>query len=245
MAVLHLQFDLDSEVYPELHAMLSSIGSSLSQAERLRQLAATGLVWERLRLQVYDRMEVPDLGNESATAREGSGPLPHLPALVRAVPLNDATTARRADPADFVDLSDTVDLTHLDIPDPNDGDDGRFGHHVASHDVVSAQSMDRAVPIAAAHLQPRGDLPELLPVPEIRTVMQEPPVLDEVIDAGELPDIGPVVALAVEAPRGAGHAGRDGAMPGGAQFHELAPARKTATRSRLMRMKEMGLFKNE
>ena len=51
MAVIHLEFDVDSDVHPELHAMLASIASGLSQGERLRQLAATGLVWETYRLQ--------------------------------------------------------------------------------------------------------------------------------------------------------------------------------------------------
>jgi hypothetical protein len=51
VAVIHLEFDVDSDVHPELHAMLSSIGNGLSQGERLRQLAATGLVWEAYRLQ--------------------------------------------------------------------------------------------------------------------------------------------------------------------------------------------------
>jgi len=51
VAVIHLEFDVDSDVHPELHAMLSSIGSDASQGERLRQLAATGLVWETYRLQ--------------------------------------------------------------------------------------------------------------------------------------------------------------------------------------------------
>jgi len=51
VAVIHLEFDVDSDVHPELHAMLSSIGSGMSQGERLRQLAATGLVWETYRLQ--------------------------------------------------------------------------------------------------------------------------------------------------------------------------------------------------
>ena len=51
MAVIHLEFDVDSGVHPELHATLSSIGSGVSQGERLRQLAATGLVWEQYRLQ--------------------------------------------------------------------------------------------------------------------------------------------------------------------------------------------------
>ncbi|MDR7269333.1 hypothetical protein J2X20_001962 [Pelomonas saccharophila] len=247
MAVLHLQFDVDSEVHPELHAMLTSIGSSLSQAERLRQLAATGLVWERLRLQAYGRMEVPDLGTESATAREGSGSLPQLPTAASgpAVPRGDATTARRVELTGFVDLSDTVDLTHLDVAGPNDGDDGRSGQHAASHGVVSAENMDRAVQIAAAHLQPGGDMPEPLPLHEIRSVVQELPVLTEVIGAVELPGIGAVVGPANEALAGAGHADRGGTMPGVAQIHELAPSRKTATRSRLMRMKEKGLFKNE
>ncbi|RZL39498.1 MAG: hypothetical protein EOP35_03560 [Rubrivivax sp.] len=247
MALLHLQFDVDSEVHPELHAMLSSIGSTLSQTERLRQLAAMGLVWERLRLQAYGRMEVPDPGSEPAAAREGSGSLPHLPvaASVRAVPGDDATTDRSADPVGFVDLSDTVDLTHLEIPGPDEADQGRSVHHVASHDVVSAEYMDRAVESAAAHSQRRGAMPELLPLHEIRGVVQEPPLLTEVIGAAELADTSSVVALADEAQSGAGHADRGGTMPGGAQIHELAPARKTATRSRLMRMKEMGLFKNE
>lgn len=50
MAVLHVTFDIDSEVYPELHELLASIGSDMSREERLRQLAAIGLIWERTRL---------------------------------------------------------------------------------------------------------------------------------------------------------------------------------------------------
>lgn len=50
MAVLHVTFDIDSEVYPELHDLLASIGSDGSREERLRQLAAIGLIWERTRL---------------------------------------------------------------------------------------------------------------------------------------------------------------------------------------------------
>jgi hypothetical protein len=50
MSVLQLQVDVDSDVQPELHAILASISTGGSQAERLRQLAATGLIWEHLRL---------------------------------------------------------------------------------------------------------------------------------------------------------------------------------------------------
>lgn len=51
MAVIHLDFGIDSDVHPELHAMLAVIGSGASRGERLRQLAATGLVWEAIRIQ--------------------------------------------------------------------------------------------------------------------------------------------------------------------------------------------------
>ncbi|MCR5883807.1 hypothetical protein LRS03_13445 [Rhizobacter sp. J219] len=51
MPTLRLEFELDSEVYPELHAALSLLKSSRARAERVRQLAAAGLVWEKVRLQ--------------------------------------------------------------------------------------------------------------------------------------------------------------------------------------------------
>lgn len=50
MTVIHLAFDVDGDVYPELHAMLSAIGSEAARAERFRQLAANGLVWESVRI---------------------------------------------------------------------------------------------------------------------------------------------------------------------------------------------------
>lgn len=53
MAALHLAFDIDPDVYPELHAMLSAIGSDAARGERFRQLAATGLVWETVRVRGY------------------------------------------------------------------------------------------------------------------------------------------------------------------------------------------------
>jgi hypothetical protein len=76
VAAIHLEFDVDSDVHPELHAMLSSIGSALSQGERLRQLAATGLVWEKHRLQ--DRHDAPPSPAALAQASEVSAPAPSL-----------------------------------------------------------------------------------------------------------------------------------------------------------------------
>jgi hypothetical protein len=49
MATLQLQAEVDSEVHPELYAVLSAIGNASLRPERLRQLAAGGLIWEHLR----------------------------------------------------------------------------------------------------------------------------------------------------------------------------------------------------
>jgi len=71
MAVLRLEFDVDSEVYPELHELLASIGSGAAREERLRQLAATGLIWERTRLRAQaDAIEATPMA-EAATAQAG------------------------------------------------------------------------------------------------------------------------------------------------------------------------------
>jgi len=51
MATLQLQVDIDSEAHPELYAALSAIGNASLRPERLRHLAAGGLIWEHLRAQ--------------------------------------------------------------------------------------------------------------------------------------------------------------------------------------------------
>ncbi|MEW6706433.1 MAG: hypothetical protein AB1430_16420 [Pseudomonadota bacterium] len=50
MAVIRLEVEVDSEVYPELYARLRAIGRVEAREERLRQLAASGLVWEAVRM---------------------------------------------------------------------------------------------------------------------------------------------------------------------------------------------------
>ena len=51
MALLQIQIDIDSDVHPELHAGLLLVARMPARAERLRQLAAAGLIWEQLRAQ--------------------------------------------------------------------------------------------------------------------------------------------------------------------------------------------------
>ena len=149
MAVLHLQFDIDSEVYPELHDLLASIGSEMSREERLRQLAAIGLVWERTRLRAQ------------AGIMESAVPVP--------VPVS-----------------------------------------IASGVLATLASS------APAH---------------------QFPVLTDVVDPSVVSGSNTAVAL-----RGA--AG-DSSFGANDPVHDLPEARQKAHRSRLMRMKEKGLFKNE
>ncbi|MCW7540104.1 hypothetical protein OOT46_19910 [Aquabacterium sp. A7-Y] len=49
MPVIRLQVDVDSDVYPELYAALRAIERPGAREERVRQLAASGLVWEVVR----------------------------------------------------------------------------------------------------------------------------------------------------------------------------------------------------
>jgi hypothetical protein len=82
MAVLQLQVDIDSEVYPELHDLLASIGNGVSRDERLRQLAAIGLIWERTRLRA--QADIIDSVPGAAAAAVPAPPR-HLPVLTDVV----------------------------------------------------------------------------------------------------------------------------------------------------------------
>lgn len=77
MAVIRLQVQIDSDVYPELYARLSGIPRAEAREERLRLLAASGLVWEAVRMH-----------GRAATAMP-----PPVPASVRPVPPAAASRA--------------------------------------------------------------------------------------------------------------------------------------------------------
>lgn len=62
MALLHLAIDVDSDVHPELYATLAGILSLASRDERLRQLAAAGLIWETVRREGYPKVYEPAPG---------------------------------------------------------------------------------------------------------------------------------------------------------------------------------------
>jgi hypothetical protein len=126
MAVLHVQFDIDSEVYPELHDLLAAIGSSVSREERLRQLAAIGLIWERTRLRA--QADIVD-----------SVPVP--------VPVASAVSAMLAASASsrqFPVLTDVVDPSEVSGPSQaialhGAADDSRVGANDPVHDLPEAR----------------------------------------------------------------------------------------------------------
>ena len=92
MATLHLELDIDSDVHPELFVRLASIERSPARQEKLRQLAATGLIWEIARLHgpAFSEPAAPtlvaptgpplDLGSAAAPAVDAGsvGDHPHL-----------------------------------------------------------------------------------------------------------------------------------------------------------------------
>ncbi|MCW5665336.1 MAG: hypothetical protein KIT35_16005 [Piscinibacter sp.] len=69
MATLELLVEIDSDVHPELYALLASVGRASLRPERLRQLAAGGLIWEHLRAQPrLDAAASPALAEAARTA---------------------------------------------------------------------------------------------------------------------------------------------------------------------------------
>src|SRR5882672_7337858 len=99
MAVLHVQFDIDSEVYPELHDLLASIGSGVSREERLRQLAAIGLIWERTRLRaqadIVESMPV-SVASVAPAALVASAPSRQFPVLTDVVDPSEVSDSNQA-----------------------------------------------------------------------------------------------------------------------------------------------------
>lgn len=115
MAILRLQLEIDSEVHPELYARLASLGRLAAREEKLRQLAATGLIWEVARLH-GPAFAYPD------AAAQPAGELPHGGAA-QAAPAPDPATidAGAVDdhpplvPANVPMLTDIVDQAEAGV----------------------------------------------------------------------------------------------------------------------------------
>ena len=98
MSVFHLDLEIDSGAYPELHQMLTTLENASFRAERVRQLASAGLVWERLRL-ASDALRAVGVAEASPT-------VPRMELVSGAVP-------SRSDPLALPVLRDEVPVTRL------------------------------------------------------------------------------------------------------------------------------------
>ena len=200
MAVLRMELHIDSDVHPELHAMLTAIGSDPSRAERLRQLASTGLVWESLRLLAYPtagfgpalRGDEPP-GADAAPAARGAPP---ARAAGATEPLRTAELARASAPA-VPELRDVVEENQLPRP---------------------ARARPATTPIRRAAASRSAADADAFPHGDLLTVES----------AGETR---PTPAWPAES-----------VVPEASPYSP--PARTSGSRSRLLRMKEKGLFSN-
>lgn len=190
MPTVRLEFELDSEVYPELHAALSALRSSRARAERMRQLAAAGLVWEKVRLQ------------GPATSLDPTTPMPTLLQTPVPAPMPPAALDRRAERRGKRPSREEVAQVIRELPVLTDVVVDVRPLHAPPDEDIHDEAHDEPAPWAAMNAYPDG------------------------IAAQSADDDG------------------DGAGMPDAAFHVTALSHKPATHSRLMRMKERGLFKN-
>jgi hypothetical protein len=232
MATVRLEFDLDSDVYPELHAALAGLGDAGTRGERMRQLAAAGLVWENVRIHGAAAIgpnprvsPLPPPPPPRAAAPVVPAPVPVLateaePAVDRKPPPRPRKPpARRKDDvrgADFIDLA----INAEPAPPPPPFVERRKAPRdlpvlmdvVADQEVEDSRTMALAAAVEPAPTPPPPPAPLPAPAPQ--------PVA---------PTEGPV----------------DEALALPADPHHLASLSEAPQRrSRLMRMKERGLFKN-
>jgi hypothetical protein len=245
MSTVRLEFDLDSDVYPELYEALAPLGSARSRAERMRQLAASGLVWENVR--IYGASAI---GPTTLTAEK---PVPAAPPPLAAPPPARAPRAAtpsersrasrpRAAPetpahaADFVDLA--IDALPAEVA-AGPAADERRALRISQSDV---EAVARELPVLmdiVTDTAASGEPVEARMPPPLTVV---PTLAAAIAPAEPIPQAVPPAAegQAAEEVRGESPA----VAADDEVIHLTALAQKPATRSRLMRMKEKGLFKN-
>lgn len=83
MTAVKVELEIDSVAHPELYEMVAAIADSSYRNERMRQLASTGLIWERLRLSSSEVALAPP-GRSEGTAAVAS----HLALVATVKPSN-------------------------------------------------------------------------------------------------------------------------------------------------------------
>jgi hypothetical protein len=215
VAVLHLALEIDGDVHPELYAMLAALITDGARGERVRQLASTGLLWEVLRAHGH----LPAQHQQLPAAGES-----RAAALSRATPPERRPTRKKS--ADFVDLAiDAVPEAEVLPPPlpPGRGYDRDFEAAIRELPVLNevidpSPSAPRRAPPAPAKPRKPAARRGAEATPRALTEPAEPAAED------------PAERPSVRAPLDEDEAA-------------LIP-HKPAVSSRLMRMKEKGLFKN-
>jgi hypothetical protein len=234
MATVRVQFELDSDVYPELFEALSALRSTQARNERVRQLATAGLVWENVRIYgaaaIGPNLNAPDLppspglvaqplvgaglGERERQARHQA---PQDTEAFRPPPMLAELLEIDAPGADFVDLAINAkcEVLETDVPmGSGDNDDAQ----ISESDVEQVAS---ELPVLLDIVPDEAEVEA--GAPETRT----PPLYV----------VTPSEALPNDAELRQGERSEDA-------IHLASLAQKPAMRSRLMRMKERGLFKN-
>jgi len=231
VAVIRLEFEIDSDVHPELHAMLSTIASLSARGERLRQLAATGLVWERTRIE----------GLQSSTTMLVSRPVA-MKAPAPAVPAMQSAKAAAKKRSPGAGRAGFVDLAIDAAPGPA----------VLPLDPLALREFEDEVERAVRELPELfdvldpADYPPALVRAEPRPARSPAKAPAVPVLSGASPAVDPPPQAEVVAPPVEGAAAEplaDDAFVGPMPEAQTPPA--PAKRSRLMRMKDKGLFKNE
>ncbi len=98
MAAVRLQIEVDADVQPELYVALAALSRPASRSERLRQLAASGLIWEHLRLsQSPPAQRLPGAPDVAQTQRDTApGEVPVLWDVIDAASMASARQAATA-----------------------------------------------------------------------------------------------------------------------------------------------------
>jgi hypothetical protein len=143
--------DIDSDVYPELYTNLAVILSAGGRSERVRQLAAGGLVWETLRIKGH----APPIADApvASKARAAAAPPSNLPGA-KASP----RAAQRVAPGE----PGSVDIA-IDMPQAP-----------PRSDAVAPRNIRRALEAGKAELPVLRDVLEPEPAPSARHHADEP-----------------------------------------------------------------------
>ncbi len=236
MATVRLQFELDSDVYPELYAALSALRSTQARNERVRQLATSGLVWENVRIYgaaaIGPSLSTPDLPRSASFVAQKPGV---------AGPVEPGRQARHHPPQDTVALHPPAMLAELLVEvAPPGGDFVDLAINVKS-DVKSSATVGSDDDDDDAQFS-QSDVEQVVSeLPVLLDIVADDAETDTAVEADtRAPPLYVVTPLEVSP---ADAEPRQSERQEDA-IHLMSLAQKPAMRSRLMRMKERGLFKN-